>query len=121
MPIRLWNWLICIVTQYTRIGSPYVIEAMQRLAHGATSTAKVVGYEANGGFLVGSDIAYGQGMLRALPTRDSVLPILAILCQAASENLPISQFVDSLPARYTYSNRIQQVPTAFSHFLIAQL
>lgn len=111
-------------TKRTRIGSPYVIEAMQALALQATSTTdspKVVGYEANGGFLVGNDMACGLGMLNALPTRDAVLPILAVLCQSAQDGLAISQLVDDLPARYTYSDRIQQVPTEFSQTLIKQL
>jgi phosphomannomutase len=113
-----------MLTQRTRIGSPYVIEAMQTLALQAAVTndsPKVVGYEANGGFLVGNDMACGLGMLNALPTRDAVLPILAILCQSGCDALPISQLVDGLPARYTYSDRIQQVPTEISQALIKQL
>jgi phosphomannomutase len=109
-----------MVTQRTRIGSPYVIEAMQALADQAQQ-AKVAGYEANGGFLVGSDMSCELGVLRALPTRDAVLPILAVLYQAFKEALPISLLVAALPARYTYSDRIQNVPTAFSQSFIAQL
>lgn len=48
----------------TRIGSPYVIAAMQG--------GKVVGFEANGGFILGFD-----GKFPALMTRDAMLPILA--------------------------------------------
>ena len=108
-------------TKRTRIGSPYVIEAMQALALQTTDSPKIVGYEANGGFLVGNDMACGLGMLNALPTRDAVLPILAVLCQSAHDGLAISQLVDGLPARYTYSDRIQQVSTEFSLALIKQL
>jgi phosphomannomutase len=60
-------------------------------------------------------------MLSALPTRDAVLPILAVLCQSAYDSLVISQLANRLPARYTYSDRIQQVPTEFSQALIKQL
>lgn len=109
-----------MATKRTRIGSPYVIEAMQVLA-GKTQSSKVAGYEANGGFLVGSDMPCELGVLRALPTRDAVLPILAVLYQAFKEAQPISQLVAALPARYTYSDRIQNVPTAFSQAFIAQL
>lgn len=109
-----------IVTQRTRIGSPYVIEAMQALAQKVTGE-KIVGYEANGGVLIGSDIKCEQGVLRALPTRDAVLPILAVLYQAIKESSSISQLVARLPARYTYSYRIQNTPTAFSLGLIANL
>ena len=109
-----------MVTQRTRIGSPYVIEVMQALAD-QTQSSKVAGYEANGGFLVGSDMPCELGVLRALPTRDAVVPILAVLYQAVKEAQPISQLVAALPARYTYSDRIQSVPTAFSQAFIAQL
>jgi phosphomannomutase len=109
-----------MVTQRTRIGSPYVIEAMQTLADQAQS-AKIAGYEANGGFLVGSHMSCKLGVLLALPTRDAVLPILAVLYQAFKEALPISQLVVALPARYTYSDRIQSVPTALSQTFITKL
>lgn len=109
-----------MVTQRTRIGSPYVIEAMQALADQA-QPAKVAGYEANGGFLVGSDMPCELGVLQALPTRDAALPILAVLYQAFKGAQPISQLVAALPARYTYSDRIQNVPTPFSQAFIAQL
>lgn len=109
-----------MATKRTRIGSPYVIEAMQALA-GQSQSSKVAGYEANGGFLVGSDMSCELGVLRTLPTRDAVLPILAVLYQAFKEVQPISQLVAALPARYTYSDRIQNVPTAFSQAFITQL
>ena len=41
-------------TQYTKIGSPYVVAAMNALAH-KSNEYKVVGWEANGGFLVGTE------------------------------------------------------------------
>ncbi len=46
----------------TRIGSPYVIEGMQTAAHG--SAGLVVGYEANGGFLLGSQVLHDEKRLR---------------------------------------------------------
>ncbi len=64
----------------TKIGSPFVIEAMQRAADGGA--ARVVGYEANGGFLTATNIEKFDDTLDALPTRDSFLPILAALWQA---------------------------------------
>lgn len=63
-------------TQRTRIGSPYVIEAMQQLQ--AQGHASVAGFEANGGFLLQT----AQQGLQPLPTRDSTLPILAVLAMA---------------------------------------
>ena len=70
---------------------------------------KVVGYEANGGFLVQSDFnLYGKNT--SLPTRDAILPILSILVTAAKNKKTISECVDMLPARFTVSDRIQNFP-----------
>jgi len=86
----------------TRIGSPYVIAAMQAaLAAGETL---VCGYEANGGFLLGSDVRNERGVLTALPTRDAVLPIIAVLVAARGSS--VSKLVADLPSRVTFSDRI---------------
>ena len=79
----------------TRIGSPYVIEGMQALE---SRYSRVAGFEANGGFL--TDV---------LPTRDALLPVLALLAAAARKQLTISNLFSSLPERYTYSDRIQNI------------
>jgi phosphomannomutase len=100
----------------TKIGSPYVIAGMQ----GATA-AVVVGYEANGGFLLGSDIVRNGATLTALPTRDAVLPMLALLTLAKQRACRMSELAAGLPARFTASDRIQQVPTELSRKLIAAL
>lgn len=102
-------------TQRTRIGSPYVIEAMQKLqAQGHTSVA---GFEANGGFLLQT----AQKGLQPLPTRDSTLPILAVLAIAQHKQQPLSALPSLLPARYTHADRIQNLPTVQSQQLIGQL
>ena len=102
-------------THRTRIGSPYVIEAMQTLqAQGHTSVA---GFEANGGFLLQTS----QKGLQPLPTRDSTLPILAVLAMAQQNKQPLSALLGLLPQRFTQSDRIQNLPTAQSQQLIAQL
>lgn len=105
----------------TRIGSPYVIAGMETAAHGFPAGTVVGGYEANGGFLLGTDVQLGQYTLKALPTRDAVLPILALLAASVQRGLPLSQLAASLPARYTASDRIQEVPTEASRALIASL
>ncbi len=72
----------------TRIGSPYVIEGMERaLAEGARA---VVGYEANGGFLSLSPIALEGRRIEALPTRDALVVIATILHQGRRQGLPVS-------------------------------
>jgi len=104
-------------TVRTRIGSPYVIAAMnERQAAGA---GLVCGYEANGGFLLGSTIESGSATLTALPTRDAVLPILAAL--SAAGDAPLSALVGALPSRFTFSDRITPFPQDASKAFFASL
>ena len=100
----------------TRIGSPYVIEAMEQLqTDGAKS---IVGYEANGGFLLGSEMRQNGQNLAPLMTRDAVLPMLAILAMAKAKNCKVSELVQHLPARFTASDRLQSIPTQSSRELL---
>jgi len=94
----------------TRIGSPYVIEAMNGALGG---TERVVGYEANGGFLTATDFTLA-GPLPALPTRDALLVPLAVLLSARAQNTSISRLLLSLPQRFTASDRLEDFPTALS-------
>ena len=94
----------------TRIGSPYVIEAMNSALGGAE---KVVGYEANGGFLTATDFTLA-GPLPALPTRDALLVPLAVLLSARAQRTTISSLLASLPQRFTASDRLEDFPTALS-------
>lgn len=82
----------------TKIGSPYVIEAMNDLLGEFKS---VVGYEANGGFLTGSVIDIDGHELKPLPTRDAVLPVLMIMLSLNSSSW--SDILESLPNRATDS------------------
>ncbi len=104
-------------TARTRIGSPYVIAEM--LAQAAQKRSRVCGYEANGGFLLGSDIDEEGRPLSALPTRDAVLPIVAALVAARPGR--VAEAVAALPPRVTFSERIQNFPTADSKALLAWL
>lgn len=104
----------------TRIGSPYVIAGMEQAA------GKVIcGYEANGGFLLGSRVRQNgvelTQQLTQLPTRDSVLPMLALLVQSAKQGIPMSALSAGLPQRFTASDRIQNVPADWSKQLLATL
>lgn len=102
----------------TRIGSPHVIAAME----GAKAPgARVVGYEANGGFLLGFDAAGPAGTLAALATRDSFLPIIAPLAAARQAGKGLASLIADLPARYTAADRAQEVPTEASAKFIAHL
>lgn len=99
----------------TRIGSPYVLAAMAQVQ------GSVAGYEANGGFLLGSDISRGVTTLKALPTRDAVLPMLALIALAKAAAAPISSLSSSLPSRFTASDRIPGIPTQWSLARVADL
>ncbi len=81
---------------HTKIGSPYVIVAMQE------ATKKVLcGWEVNGGFLLGANLRVNDKELSALPTRDALLPILAALINASQKGLSVSGLFQQLPQRYT--------------------
>jgi len=99
----------------TRIGSPYVIAGMQQFGGEANSVA---GFEANGGFLLGSAIDRAGHVLEALPTRDAVLPALAVLAAAREKGIALSGLLDALPGRYTSSDRLQNFPVAVSKRLV---
>jgi phosphomannomutase len=104
----------------TKIGSPYVIAALDEL-RGTGSAQRVVGWEANGGFLTGSDIALSAGTLAALPTRDSTLPILANLFAAAEQGIGLSALWKRLPARFGCAGLLDDFPAAASQAILAQL
>ena len=103
----------------TRIGSPFVIEGMEKMI--ADGARRVVGFEANGGFLVGSQLEKNRNTLAPLPTRDAVLPILALLAMARERGIPVSQLPASLPARFSASDRIQNFATEKSRLLLQSL
>lgn len=107
------------VVQRTRIGSPFVIEAMNRLI--VDGQASVCGYEANGGFLLATSVEVEGRILGALPTRDAVLPILAVLVDARRHGVTLSALQAKLPERYTFSERLQNYPVSRSQALIAHL
>ena len=105
----------------TRIGSPYVIAGMEQAAASHEQGAVVAGYEANGGFLLGTDIARNGAVLKALPTRDAVLPIVAVLGLARERGCRVSEVARGLPSRFTASDRLQDFATELSRDLIARL
>ena len=79
------NWFEKIIK--TKIGSPYVVEAMN-------NQDETVGYEANGGFFT-----------KELPTRDAITPLLCWLIMA--KNTSIFVLKNSLPKRFTWSNGVK--------------
>jgi phosphomannomutase len=103
----------------TRIGSPFVIDGMRRLSDAGLSP--VVGYEANGGFLLDSRIERDGRTLAALPTRDALVVALTILATAREQGKPVSALAEDLPRRFTHSDRIQDFPTEISQTRIVAL
>ncbi|NNJ93096.1 MAG: phosphomannomutase [Gammaproteobacteria bacterium] len=103
----------------TRIGSPFVIKGMENLAQAGNK--KIVGYEANGGFLQQDGIDLDGHILSPLPTRDAVIVILGLLVSAKQQGISISRLATQLPQRYTFSDRIKNIPTDKSKALIAGL
>jgi len=99
----------------TKVGSPYVIAGM------GLGKGVVVGFEANGGVLLGSDVAINGGTLEALPTRDAMLPILAVLGAAKAAGRTLSQLIATLPPRFARSDRLEHVPQERSAALIDRL
>lgn len=104
----------------TRIGSPFVIAQMEDLLS-TDPDAKVVGYEANGGFLLGYTATCPAGPLAPLMTRDSLLPMVAPLVAAKSNGLSLSELAATLPSRFTAADRVQGIATEKSSALIARL
>ncbi|ADZ89924.1 phosphomannomutase [Marinomonas mediterranea] len=106
-------------TLRTRIGSPYVLEGMEQLAKQAGSS--VVGYEANGGVLIGSNFEINGAQLNPLATRDSILPILTILASSVENKISIRKLVNRLPQRFTSSDRIKNISNEQSQNIISGL
>lgn len=97
----------------TRIGSPYVIAGME------SAEGSVVGYEANGGFLLGFTAEGPEGPLSALMTRDAVLPLIVPLIEARTRG--VADMVAAQPQRFTATGRVEDVPTDVSLAFVAKL
>src|SRR5262245_20584179 len=89
--------------------------------YAAPERARIVGWEANGGFLTGSDIALSAGTLTALPTRDSILPILANLFAAAEQRIGLTALWSRLPARFGCAGLLDNVPVDVSQAILGHL
>ena len=96
-----------------KIGSPYVIAAME------AATGRTIGYEPNGGLLLGFEAAGPAGPLPALMTRDSLLPLIAALVAAGKHSL--AERIAQEPARFTATDRLQEVPSDISLALVERL
>jgi len=98
--------------QRTRIGSPWVIAAMNDMAGEC-----IVGWEANGGFLHASPITTERGTLAPLPTRDAALPIvvaLRIAAEAKQRGSSLLAEIDALPSRHSRAGLLDAIDPARS-------
>lgn len=102
----------------TKVGSPHVIEAMNAAVRPGRT---VVGFEANGGVLLASDWSRNVATLSALPTRDSFLPILAVLRAAVSSSLPVSKLCDGWQLPICSSDRLEDFEIRHSLSLLHHL
>jgi phosphomannomutase len=96
----------------TRIGSPFVIAAMQEAG------GRCVGYEANGGFLLGFAADGPAGVLPPLATRDSLLPLIAALYEGGRAG-GLAARIAQEPARFTAADRLENVATEAAAALMA--
>jgi phosphomannomutase len=111
---------IGITIEKTRIGSPYVVASIDNQRQNK-AFSRVVGWEANGGFLVGTKIQLDGGVLAPLPSRDSTLPILASFGAAIRAGVSLAESWDALPKRFGRAGLIDHFPVAASRAIIAKL
>lgn len=112
--IEASGWFETVIR--TRIGSPYVIAAME-----TATGSDIIGFEANGGFLTQTTLTRDGRAISALPTRDALLPIIAVLADAKSRQEPISALAAHLPPRAMRADRLKDVPQVAGQSLVARL
>lgn len=103
----------------TKIGSPYIIEKINELV--SDGKGRIVGYEANGGVIIGTDFYTEGKILKALPTRDSLIALLTIITHANKAKLKISELAKKYTCLYTESQSIQDIPPEKSRTLLNKL
>jgi phosphomannomutase len=78
----------------------------------------VCGWEANGGFLLGSDVLQDGRALAALPTRDAILPILGVLYSALEKRVSLAELFGALPPRFSRAALLRNFPRANGRRLV---
>ena len=102
----------------TKIGSPYVIKSMQEAS--SAGKRRIVGWEANGGFLTGSSIERNGRILAPLPTRDAVLPLMAAIFASLEQQCSLMALFGRLPPRYSKAGLIDAFPQETSRAILRQ-
>jgi phosphomannomutase len=81
----------------------------------------VLGFEANGGVLLGSAVEIDGRSLPALPTRDAVLPIVAVLGEIRKAGRPLAWIVEDLALGFAAADRLKAVPSEIGARLAERL
>jgi len=105
----------------TKIGSPYVIAAMNDSITSHPGKWNVVSWESNGGFLTGTDLTIGNKTLKALPTRDAVLPLLSVIHLIIKGGSSVSELIKTLSLRFTHADRKKEFSVEMSKAIINYL
>lgn len=103
----------------TKVGSPFVIAAMNDAV--AAGEKAVAGFEANGGTLTATPFSVNGHALTPLPTRDSLMPVLAVLALAAAQKRPLSAIAAGFALPAAASDRLENFPVETSAALMAEL
>ncbi|MGO6686100.1 phosphomannomutase [Rhizobium leguminosarum] len=103
----------------TRVGSPFVISGMEEAV--AAGKDHVMGFEANGGLLTATAFDINGRNVRALPTRDCFIPMLAILSLAAIRKQPLSAVAASYQLPFAAADRLENFPLETSAALMEHL
>lgn len=103
----------------TKVGSPFVIAGMaDALGEGSD---RIVGFEANGGFLTATPFNLHGKIIAPLPTRDCFLPILATLQLKALEKKNLSQIAAAYSLPVAAADRLQNFAQEKSSALMEHL
>jgi phosphomannomutase len=105
----------------TKIGSPFVIAAMNDSIGSHSGEWNVFSWESNGGFLTGTDLTIGDKTLKALPTRDAVLPLLSVIHLIVKSGKNVSELIKTLPSRFTHADRKKEFPMEMGEAIISYL
>lgn len=103
----------------TKVGSPFVIAGMEEARAGGKN--RIVGFEANGGFLMASTCRLDGRIVDALPTRDCLLPILVAVSRIALLSKDLSVIARSYNLPVTASDRLENFATELSAELFSHL
>jgi len=100
----------------TKIGSPYVIAEFNWMS---AKYKSIAGFEANGGYILAGEVIFNGKIIKPLPTRDAVLPVIGVLSQIKSNT--VQSLVKALPKRFTASDRIKNFAREKSLELISSI